>query len=44
MRKSITIVAAAFTCVGLSALFGQSESAGLFGAILAVGLINANWK
>ena len=44
MKKAIAIVATAFAAVGLAALMGKSESAGLFGAIIAVGLTNARWK
>lgn len=44
MKKSIAIVVAALAMVALAVLMDKSEGAGLFGAIIAVGLINAHWK
>jgi hypothetical protein len=34
----------AFACVGLATLLGQSEGAGLFGAIIGVGIFTAGIK
>ena len=37
MKHVFSVVFIAFACVGLAKLMGESESAGLFGAIIAVG-------
>ena len=42
MKHIFVITAVAYGCVGISALLGQSEQAGLFGAILGVGFYCAN--
>ncbi len=44
MTRVITVVGIAYATVGLSILLGQSEGAGLFGAIIAVGCYAANQK
>lgn len=44
MKNIIFIPLIAFACTGLSALMGQSNDAGLFGAIIAVGLYAARRK
>ena len=41
MRTAIEVVVIAAVCVAVSAFMGASESAGLFGAIIGVGIYAA---